>query len=193
MQKLLIVLVLIAAGLAGWLARQEMADAPAPPPVENAASPGPQIALTLPDLEGNARSLAEWQGEARLVNFWATWCAPCRREIPLLKETQAKHDDLQVIGIAVDEREAVLEYAETAGFNYPVLIGQDEAIAAAEDAGVPFIGLPFTLVISADGDLLKTHMGEIVAEQVEEIVEVLDRLEAGELDLAQAREALGPL
>ena len=193
MQKILIVLVLIAAAAGGWLARQKMSEAPASAPVESAASSERQIAFTLPDLEGNARSLADWQGEARLVNFWATWCAPCRREIPLLKETQAKHADLQVIGIAVDQRAAVLEYAETAEFNYPILIGQDEAIAAAENAGVPFVGLPFTLVISADGDLLKTHMGEIVAEQVEQIVDVLDRLEAGELDLAQAREALGPL
>ena len=194
MQKVLIVLVLIAAALGGWIARQKMSDAPASPPVaEGTALPGRQIAITLPDLEGNARSLADWQGEARLVNFWATWCAPCRREIPLLKDTQAKHDDLQVIGIAVDRRDAVLEYAETAEFNYPILIGQDEAIAAAEDAGVPFVGLPFTLVISAEGDLVKTHMGEIVAEQVEQIVDVLDRLESGELDLAQAREALGPL
>ena len=193
MQKLLVVLVLVAAAAAGWLARQKMSEAPAAPPVQERQEFSGQITLTLPDLEGNARSLTEWQGEARLVNFWATWCAPCRREIPLLKETQAKHDDLQVIGIAVDQRDAVLEYAETARFNYPILVGQDEAIAAAEDAGVPFVGLPFTLVISAEGDLLKTHMGEIVAEQIEEIVEVLDRLEAGEIDLAQAREALGPL
>lgn len=193
MQKVLIVLVLIAAAAGGWFARQKMSEAPASPPLESAATPARQIAFTLPDLEGNARSLAEWEGEARLVNFWATWCAPCRREIPLLKETQAKHEDLQVIGIAVDERDAVLEYAETAQFNYPILIGQEEAIAAAEDAGVPFVGLPFTLVISAEGDLVKTHMGEIAAEQLERIVDVLDRLEAGELDLAQAREALGPL
>ena len=201
MQKVLIVLALVAAAAAGYFVRQQSAGTPAPASLHDAAhdsatapsAPGAQVAFTLPDLEGNARSLTEWDGEARLVNFWATWCAPCRREIPLLKETQAEHDGLQVIGVAVDDHEAVVAYAEDADFNYPILIGQDDAIAAAETAGVPFIGLPFTMVISAEGDLVKTHMGEIVAEQVEQIVDVLERLEAGELDLAAAREELGPL
>lgn len=204
MKKILIVLVLVAAAVGGWFVQQRTSEEPAAPPVEDttaapaqdtaAAAEGP-IAFTLPDLEGNARSLAEWDGEARLVNFWATWCAPCRREIPLLKQTQAEHGDgnLQVIGVAVDEREAVLAYAETADFNYPILIGVEDAIAAAESAGVPFIGLPFTLVISADGELVKTHIGEIMAEQIEQIVDVLERLESGDLDLAAAREELGPL
>lgn len=203
MQKILIVLVLVAAAAAGWFVRQEFGGTSAPAPthdaVHDAATPhsgpatGTPVAFTLPDLEGNARSLAEWDGQARLVNFWATWCAPCRREIPLLKATQAGHDDLQVIGIAVDDREAVLAYAEEADFNYPILVGQDDAIAAAETSGVPFIGLPFTMVISAEGELVKTHMGEIVAEQIEQIVDVLERLETGELDIEAAREELGPL
>ncbi|HET6629299.1 MAG TPA: TlpA disulfide reductase family protein [Woeseiaceae bacterium] len=212
MQKILIVLVLLAAAAGGWFAQQKTSEKPAAPPMrdmaagpahnmaagpeQNApAAPAGPVAFTLPDLEGHAHSLSEWDGEARLVNFWATWCAPCRREIPLLKETQAEHgdDNLQVIGIAVDEREAVLAYAESADFNYPILIGQDDAIAAAESAGVPFIGLPFTMVISADGELVKTHMGEIAAEQIGQIVDVLERLDAGDIDLAAAREELGPL
>ncbi len=189
-QKVLIVLVLVAAAAGGYLAQQKAREAPPPAPAVPVEG---QVAFTLPDLDGNARSLDEWQGQARLVNFWATWCAPCRREIPLLKETQAGHDDLQVIGIAIDQRDAVTAYAETADFNYPILIGQDDAIAAAEAAGVQFIGLPFTMVISPQGDLVKTHMGEIVAEQVEQIVDVLERLETGELDLTEARKELGPL
>jgi thiol-disulfide isomerase/thioredoxin len=189
MQKVLIALVLVAAAVGGYLARQHLGQEPAP------VMPGQSVALTLPDLEGNVRSLADWDGQARLVNFWATWCAPCRREIPLLKQVQAAHGDgrLQVIGVAVDRREDVVAYAETAEFNYPVLIGQDEAIAAAEDSGVPFIGLPFTMVISPEGDLIQTHMGEIVGEQIEKIVDVLGRLESGELDLAGARRELEPL
>lgn len=204
MQKILIVLVLVAAAVGGWFLQQRTREEAPPPPVadttaapveDTAAAPEGPIAFTLPDLDGNARSLAEWDGEARLVNFWATWCAPCRREIPLLKQTQAEHGDgnLQVIGVAVDQREAVLAYAKSTDFNYPILVGQDEAIAAAEKAGVPFIGLPFTLVISAEGELVKTHMGEIVAEQIEQIVGVLERLDSGELDLAAARKELGPL
>ena len=156
--------------------------------------PEQRISFTLPDLSGTPRSLDEWRGRPLLVNFWATWCAPCRREIPLLKQAQAEHgDSLQVIGIAVDYVEEVVTYAETAAFNYPVLVGQEEAMAAAETSGIEFLGLPFTMVIAADGQLIKTHMGEILDTQIEEIVAVLERLAGGEIDVAQARERLGRL
>ena len=153
---------------------------------------GGRVEFTLPDLNGNPRKLSEWAGKARLVNFWATWCAPCRREIPLLKKTQAEHakNNLQVIGVAVDFVEQVTQYAETAEFNYPILVGQEDAMAAAEATGIDFIGLPFTMIVSPDGRLINTHIGEIVEEQMGLIVEVFDKLQSGELDLDGARSAL---
>ena len=150
------------------------------------------VAFTLPDLDGNPRQLSEWAGKARLVNFWATWCAPCRRGIPLLKKTQAEHakNNLQVIGVAVDFVEQVTQYAQTAEFNYPILVGQEDAMAAAEATGIDFIGLPFTMIVAPDGRLINTHIGEIVEDQVQLIVEVFDKLQNGELDLDGARSAL---
>ena len=179
------IVVLAAAG--GYLANRTWIDGAEPPPER-------RITFTLPDLGGTPRSLDEWHGRPLLVNFWATWCAPCRREIPLLKQVQAAHGgDLQVIGVAVDYLEDVVAYAETAEFNYPVLVGQEAAMAAAETSGIEFVGLPFTIVLSADGRLIKTHMGEILDTQLEEIVAVLGRLEGGEIDVGEAREALGRL
>ena len=139
------------------------------------------VAFTLPDLDGNPHQLSEWAGEARLVNFWATWCAPCRREIPLLKKTQAEHagNNLQVIGVAVDFVEQVTQYAEAAEFNYPILVGQEAAMAAAEATGIDFIGLPFTMIVSPDGRLINTHIGEIVEDQIRLIIEVFDKLQNG--------------
>src|SRR5690606_36095141 len=95
------------------------------------------------------------------------------------------------IGIAVDYQEDVLAYARTAEFNYPVLVGQEDAMAAAETAGRPFEGLPVTMLVSAEGELIKLHLGEIFEPQIERIVDVAERLQRGELDLAGAREALG--
>ena len=99
-----------------------------------APSKGADVAFSLPDLDGRQRDFSEWDGKHRILNFWATWCAPCRREIPLLKEFQDAQADsgIQVIGIAVDDLEPAVAYAKDAEFNYPVLIGQEDAMAIAE-------------------------------------------------------------
>jgi len=159
------------------------------------ASGNDVVHFELADMAGDLRSEEEWAGQPLLLNFWATWCAPCRREIPLLKETQDRYSDidLQVIGIAVDFREDVLAYAEEARFNYPVLIGQEDAMAVAESSGVEFIGLPFTMVVAGSGELVKTHIGEIESHHIEQIAEVLASLRSGDTDLAAAREKLGRL
>jgi thiol-disulfide isomerase/thioredoxin len=169
----------------------------APPPQEPQQGPADTSAPIYPsfalvDMEGTIRDFSEWQGKHRLLNFWATWCAPCRREIPLLKEFQAAHGDegFQIIGIAVDFPEQVAAYAEDAQFNYPILVGQEDAMAVAETSGVEFIGMPFTMIVAADGELLNSHIGEILDSHLEHIHRVLTMLDNGEIDKESARKAL---
>ena len=150
------------------------------------------VAFSLPDLDGESRDFSEWSGKHVLLNFWATWCAPCRREIPLLKTFQDERAEngIQVIGIAVDFQEEVADYAEAAEFNYPILIGQEDAMAVAESSGIEFIGMPFTMIVAADGELLNAHFGEIVEADLDHVAEVLRMLDNGEIDKAGARKAL---
>ncbi len=148
--------------------------------------------FSLPDIDGVEHTLDEWNGKHRLLNFWATWCAPCRREIPLLKAFQDEQgaNGIQIIGIAVDFPEDVARYAESAEFNYPILVGQEDAMAIAETSGVDFIGMPFTMIVASDGELLNSHMGEIHEADLEHIVRVLKMLDNGEIDKESARKGL---
>lgn len=151
--------------------------------------------FTLPDLAGTERDFSEWQGKHRLINFWATWCAPCRREIPLLKRFQDEHaeDGFQVLGIAVDYPEEVSAYAETAEFNYPILVGQEDAMSVAESSGIEFIGMPFTMIVAADGEYLSAYIGELHQQQLDTMVAVLTKLDRGEINKDGARAALDQL
>jgi thiol-disulfide isomerase/thioredoxin len=138
-----------------------------------AASKLPDFAL--PDLTGRVRSGSEWDGRIRLVNFWATWCPPCRREIPLLKEIQAEYGErgVQVLGVAIDEIGAVQEYAREAEFNYPVLVGQQEGVDLGNAVLKDFVGLPFTAFTDASGRIVRVHTGELHRDELEKILAAL--------------------
>src|SRR5690606_38622832 len=93
--------------------------------------------FTLVDREGEPRSIRSWPGKSLIVNFWATWCAPCRREIPLLNKIQSQHGDegFQIVGVAVDFRDDVLKYAKEIGIDYPLLIGEQDGLEAVTKVG----------------------------------------------------------
>ena len=143
-------------------------------------------------LDGEMHDFDEFDGRHRLLNFWATWCAPCRREIPLLKDFQVQQGDdgILVIGIAVDNMEEVRQYAEDAEFNYPILVGEMDAMAVAEQSGLQFHAMPFTMIVTADGEFLNAHFGELHRPDLETIEDVLARLDAGEIDIDTARKSL---
>lgn len=151
--------------------------------------------FTLVDLDGEERDFAEFAGRHRMLNFWATWCAPCRREIPLLKTFQDEQGDegILVMGIAVDFFEDVQVYAEAAEFNYPILIGEEDAMAVAETSGVQFIAMPFTMFVSREGQFLGAYLGELHREQLNDIDNIFSRLDAGDIDVDEAKGAFALL
>lgn len=143
----------------------------------------------LADREGQMRSLADWQGKSLIVNFWATWCAPCRREIPLLQQIANDHRDegFEVIGIAVDFRDKVLAYADEMKIEYPLLIGEQEALDAASAFGIDAIGFPFTVFTDAQGRIVAAHMGELHGPEADVFLQAVKAVNAGTLTPAQAR------
>jgi thiol-disulfide isomerase/thioredoxin len=169
-----LVLLALGSGVAGFLLyhglvgdKQPTGDGLPPlPAAPQAAEFAPEFVL--PDLTGTPRSSGEWDGTIRVVNFWATWCPPCIREIPLLVEIQQEYapQGVQVLGIAIDETEAVIEFAADFTFNYPVLIGQEDAMELGNQFLNGFIGLPFTAFTDRSGKILRVHSGEIHREQI---------------------------
>lgn len=128
--------------------------------------------FSLPDLDGNMRSISEWDGDVLVVNFWATWCPPCRHEIPMFVEFQEEYGDqgVQFIGVAIDELQAVRDFANEHFVNYPNMIGEEDAMAIGSEWGNRVGALPYTVIVDRDGMITYTHRGEIVREEVEEQV-----------------------
>jgi len=159
-----------------------------------AANDAPSIPTELPDFslqdrDGKVTSIRSWTGKSMIVNFWATWCAPCRREIPLLRQIQ--HDKaasgFQVVGVAVDFRDDVLKYAKEIGIDYPILMGEEDGLDAVTKFGLGSIGFPFTVFTDSKGRIVLTHLGELTKPQSTVIIEVVDRVNHGELTPIAAR------
>jgi thiol-disulfide isomerase/thioredoxin len=150
--------------------------------------------FSLADLWNEPRSISEWSGQPLIINFWATWCAPCRREMPLLETLhQERRDDaLTVIGIAIDRLDAVTAFITESGITYPILSGEQDAMEVAEQFGTAFVALPFTVFTAPDGQVLLLHSGELHAGRLREILAITDRVAAGQLTVAEARRQLAP-
>jgi thiol-disulfide isomerase/thioredoxin len=143
-----------------------------------APDPSAVSALTradLPDLAGSRTTLERWRGKIVVVNFWASWCPPCREEIPGLMRIQRKFaaNGLQVVGIAVDSVEKSRQAAGEMGISYPVLVAEVQIIDVTRRLGNRAGGLPFTVVLDREGRLVTTHLGLLSEAQLEQLVKPL--------------------
>jgi thiol-disulfide isomerase/thioredoxin len=176
-------------------------DAPSPavatPADARIEQPAVRTVDTLPefslrDREDHLVSIRSWPDKSLIVNFWATWCAPCRKEIPLLIATQKARapDGFQVVGIAVDERDAVLKYAEEIELDYPLLIGEQDALDALTAFGVEAAAFPMTAFTDKKGRIVVVYPGELTEEKLRVLLDAVSRVNRGEQTPFQARVAV---
>lgn len=119
--------------------------------------------FALPDITGKQRDSSEWKGKILVINFWATWCPPCRKEIPefIAAQTELAPQGVVFIGIAIDEEKAVKNYAEDMAINYPVLIANATGIELAKEFGDSMEAVPFTVIINREGQIVFRKPGEV--------------------------------
>ena len=129
----------------------------------------------LKDLEDKVRDVKEWDGQVLMINFWATWCPPCRREMPAFIELQEKYQDkgFTIIGIALDEKQAVIDFTDPMGMNYPILLAEQEGITLAKAYGNNLGVLPFTVIVDRKGNIIHRQRSELTFEQVEGMIKPL--------------------
>jgi len=129
--------------------------------------------FTLEDAQGNKVQLSEYKGKAVLLNFWATWCGPCKIEMPWFVEFQRKYKDqgFTVIAVSLDEEgwEVVKPFAEDLNLNFPVVLGNDEV--ADRFGGIA--ALPTTLILDQEGRIAKRHTGLVSKSDYQDAIEQL--------------------
>ena len=182
----LIVLLLVAAGAAGFGVYQWLAPTTGPAPTDGTPvaqavtaprpmSPEEALGTKFEGLnDSGSHALNDWHGKVLLVNYWATWCAPCREEIPLLVKLQAQYagQGLQVVGIATDEssQKDVKDYLAKMVVNYPMLMGTEDVDRMVAGFGGNLIGLPFSALLDRDGHVVKLTAGQLDPKDTDQMV-----------------------
>jgi thiol-disulfide isomerase/thioredoxin len=152
-------------GIGGYIAVKVLP--PAPPAVVKAAPPAtPAAALfaqSMNDAAGAKHALARWQGKPLVVNFWAPWCAPCVQEMPELDQlaVASAAQGINVIGIGIDSPANIAEFAGKLKISYPLYVAGMSGTDLAREFGNSNGGLPYTVLIGADGKVVKTYLGKL--------------------------------
>lgn len=134
-----------------------------PPSADLTAPPTPPglMDVAVHDMDGKLVPLSTWKGKVVVLNFWATWCAPCRREIPefVKLQTELGGKGLQFVGLALDEPKNVAPYLLQVGLNYPSLVGEIDVVELTKSLGNRQAALPYTVILGRDGTVRHAILG----------------------------------
>jgi thiol-disulfide isomerase/thioredoxin len=131
------------------------------------------LAQSYPDLDGKARRMADWRGKPMVINFWATWCAPCVKEMPELDALQKQHPKAQFVGIGIDSATNMQKFAQKVAVSYPLLVAGPGGIDLMRKLGNGPGALPFTVILAEDGSVKRTILGAASPEEVAALLQQL--------------------
>jgi thiol-disulfide isomerase/thioredoxin len=131
------------------------------------------LSARYPDVAGVPRQLSEWRGRVLVCNFWATWCAPCREEVPMLIETRTRYapKGAEVVGIGIDNAAKIRQFAADYKINYPVLVADATGLDLMRKVGNQMGGLPYTVVLDRTGSIGYRRLGILKDSELQKVVE----------------------
>ena len=143
-----------------------------PSPAQEQAQADAVMGLTLPDLDGRPQAIAQWRDKILVVNYWASWCAPCVEEIPAFSRLQRQYaaQGVQFVGIGIDNVENMQAFVKATPISYPLLVADP---AASQMPGLQIKGLPYTLVIGPDGRVQGSRLGRLDESRLNSILQRL--------------------
>jgi thiol-disulfide isomerase/thioredoxin len=135
----------------------------------------PVAEFSLPDNTGKQHAISEWKDKLRVINFWATWCPPCREELPIFVEAQKTYaaKNVQVLGVAIDDAEPVAAFLSKLPVNYPMLVAGQGGIELAFNLGNFASAIPYTIIVDKDNNVVFQHSGEITKLQLQAAIDKL--------------------
>jgi peroxiredoxin len=172
--SLILVLVVLSV-VAGIYVNRLLLEPAAPAAPVARALPELRPDFSLPDLQGELRQAAEWDGQVLLINFWATWCPPCIREIPAFIRLQETYQErgFTIIGIAIDTQQNVVDFIDPMGVNFPILMGDQAGIELAKAYGNRHSVLPYSVVVDRQGRIVFAHRNELSFDDAEQVIKPL--------------------
>lgn len=162
---LLVLALALMAGGAGFFTQQYLQ--------KKAANQRPDFSL--PDMHGQTRHISEWDGKVILLNFWASWCPPCRKELPDFVRLYEDYGEqgFIVVGVGIDKKQDLSDFMDSVGVEYPVMISELEGIRISQAYGNRLGALPYSVIIDRDGQMVSSHTKLLTYEDVEGMIKPL--------------------
>ena len=130
--------------------------------------------FSLENINGEMTSIKEYKGKKTLINFWATWCRPCRKEMPMLNGVYLSKDssEFSVVGVAIDKPEKVAQFVAELGIDFPIMIGQSDAYDIMKELGNEALTLPYTILIDNSGEVIWSKNTELKHSDMDEVLNI---------------------